>query len=289
MTSTTLERKSWTAAGADVAMRNTYASIQKALAGIESKYGAEIFLQGSYANHTNIRNDSDVDIVVMSTFSFQGSAERLGPIAKARYAALSPAPFTVRDLRAEVTAALSSYYGESRVDPRNKCIRVLKKPGYVDADIVPCIEYHWYPSPDSDIYSDYVEGVTIHPRDGGRIINFPKEHLSNGQTKNGLCHDRYKATVRQIKRLRNRAVSEGRLADNVAPGYLLECMTYNVPPSAFVYDDSERLSKVVLWLMYADKTSFWSADGIHHLFYDDPGNFDIDTAQMIIDALWEAY
>jgi predicted nucleotidyltransferase len=288
MTSTSQERKSWTTAGSDTAAQNTYASIRKALADIEQRRGVEIFLQGSYANSTNIRADSDVDIVVMTRLAFQGARERLGRAAQARYDALPPASFTGTDLRQEVTNALASYYGGSRVHPRNKCIRVDRTPGYVDADVVPCVEYHWYRGADSNL-SDYVEGIAIRPVAGGTIINFPKEHISNGQTKNTLCSGRYKETVRQVKRLRNRAVDEGRLQDGVAPGYLLECMVYNVLTDKFVADDSTRLSNVVLWLKFASKTDFRSCDGIHFLFRTDPGGFDTGTAQTIIDALWEAY
>jgi predicted nucleotidyltransferase len=289
MTSTSQERMSWTSAGSDAAAQSTYASIRKALAGIELGRNIEIFLQGSYANTTNIRDDSDVDIVVMTHQTFQGATERLGAVAKARYDALPSATFRAPDLRREVTQALASYYGSARVHPRNKCIRVDRAPGYVDADVVPCLQYRWFRRPDSDIASDYVEGITIEPVQGNRIINFPKEHISNGKSKNTQCDGHYKETVRQVKRLRNRAVDEGRLEDGVAPGYLLECMVYNLAPQQFVADDSKRLSNVILALKFADKTDFWSCDAIHKLFRTDPGGFDTTTAQTIMDALWEAY
>jgi hypothetical protein len=185
--------------------------------------------------------------------------------------------------------ALTAYYGSSRVHPQNKCIRVDGTSGYVDADVVPSLQYRWFTGLDANLSSDFIEGIAIHPRNGGRIINFPKSHIANGQAKNELCGGRYKATVRQLKRLRNRAVDEGRLAHDVAPGYLLECMAYNVPPSEFVSYDSARLSKVVLWLRHAEKSGFWSCDGIHRLFQTDPGDFNTATAQVIVNALWDAY
>lgn len=287
MSSTPQERSNWTAAGSDASAQKTYASIRAALAEIEQRRNVEIFLQGSYANATNIRADSDVDVVVMTKVTFQGSVERLGSVARARYDALPPSTFSSSDLRSEVVAALSSYYGSHRVHERNKCVKVDAAAGYVDADVVPALQYRWYRDPNSDL-TEFVEGISISPLRGGRIVNFPKSHIRNGQIKNALCDGRYKATVRQVKRLRNRAVDSGLLASGVAPGYLLECLVYNVATTEFVSDDSKRLINVVSNLKFADKRPFVSCDGIHSLFETDPGQFDVVAAQAIVDALWEA-
>jgi hypothetical protein len=61
MTSTPQEHMKWTAAGSNTAAQNTYASIRQALKELASRRSLDIFLQGSYANATNIRADSDVD------------------------------------------------------------------------------------------------------------------------------------------------------------------------------------------------------------------------------------
>jgi hypothetical protein len=286
---TTAEHRNWTAVGADTAAQNTYASIKKALEPVKAKHSVEIFLQGSYANHTNIRADSDVDIVVMSLETWQGARDRLGPVGQSRYDALPRATYTESNLRADIEAALVSYYGRSLIHPKNKCLRVDRRPGYVDADVVPCLQYRYFDEVTLELATAYKEGIAIHPLRGGRIINFPKEHIKNGRAKNGLCNERYKPTVRQVKRLRNRAVDLGLMPDGIAPGYLLECMVFNAPTSKFVSDESERLQEVVLWLKYADKNSFMSCDKIHRLFHTDPGQFSSATAQRIIDALWGAY
>ena len=286
MATTEVERRSWTAVGADTAAQKTYSSVGAALSPVLEKHDVEVFLQGSYANHTNIRDDSDIDIVVMNREAFQGSIERLGAAARASYESLPAGTYGSSALRADVTAALSHYYGTSRVHARNKCIRVDKHDGYVDADVVTCLEYRYYPHAHT-VY-DYIEGIAIHPLQGGRIINFPKQHIKNGRAKNTECLDRYKPTVRQVKRLRNRAVGQGLLADRQAPGYLLECMVFNAPTSEFVHDDAKRLWDVVLWLKVTDKSNFWSCDRVHHLFIDDPGKFSASGAQVIADALWAA-
>jgi hypothetical protein len=289
MTSTPAEHSAWTAPGASDAAQKTYASVKAALASLISRRDLDVFLQGSYANATNIRADSDVDIVVVSRRTFQGSLERLSAAARTRWEALPAATYTAAELRAEVTQALVAYYGQSRVHQHNKCIKVDKAPGYVDADVVPCFQYRWFRTADPDLSREFVEGIVIEPLRGPRIVNFPKEHIKNGQAKNNTCSERYKPTVRQMKHLRNRAVSERRLNEDSAPGYLLECMTFNAPTDRFVSNHSERLKDVVLWLKIVDKQNFWSCDGVHRLFVNDPGGFDVPTAQRIADALWDAY
>lgn len=289
MSSSASEHTAWTAPGSNAIAQATYTSVKLALNDLMAKRDIEVFLQGSYANSTNIRADSDVDIVVMTRQTFQGHTKVLGPTARAAWDALPDATYSNDSLRDEVQAALVAYYGSARITPRNKCIQVDKRDGYVDADVVPCIQYRQFTSAFADVRRDYVEGIAIEPLKGGRIINFPKEHIDNGKTKNALCSNLYKPTVRQMKRLRNRAHDEHRLDKDIAPGYLLECMTYNVPDEVFETDDSERLLQVLLWLKHANKNIFMSCDGIHWLFGDDPGNFDAGVAQSIIDAMWDAY
>lgn len=291
MTSSVLERSSWTTPGSNSTAQQTYTSIKAALDPVRVDLNLDIYLQGSYANATNIRGDSDVDVVAQSDRTFVSSKERLSAAARQYYDSIySPATYHAKELRRDVKDALIRYYGVQRVSEKDKCIRVAKRPGYVDADVVPAFQYRYFRlSNPPDIRRDWVEGIIIYPRSGGTIINYPKEHIRNGQAKNKACSDRYKPTVRQMKRLRNRAVDEGRISKSDAPGYLLECMTYNVPPSEFVPNDSERLKRVVLDLKFADKTLFKSCDGIHTLFGTDPGGFSVPKAQSVVDALWDAY
>jgi len=241
---------------ADALARAAVASVRTALTDLERRESVEIFLEGSYANGTNVRDDDDVDIVVMSKAA---------------------------DVREIVTAALIDYYGAAAVHLREKCVAVDGQSGSVTANVVPCVQYlHRGSRAD-----DPIEGIAIDPRGGGRIISYPLEHIRNGHAKNALCAGRYKETVRQVKRLRDRVVEQGALDRSIAPGFLLECMTYNAPATRFVADDSERLSSVVLWLKTTEKSHFRSCDGIHRLFQTDPGQFDFATAQTIADALWD--
>ena len=65
-----LER--WSSIGAQQRSAATYRSIQTALAAHDwPRYmDHDVYLQGSYPNHTNIRGDSDVDDVVETSRAF---------------------------------------------------------------------------------------------------------------------------------------------------------------------------------------------------------------------------
>ena len=62
----------WSTLGAQTASANTYASIKKALEAHNWPPGMDhiVYLQGSYPNYTNIRGDSDVDVVVETSNTF---------------------------------------------------------------------------------------------------------------------------------------------------------------------------------------------------------------------------
>jgi hypothetical protein len=291
---TVAERSSWTAQGSADASKRTYDSVKAALSRSFELQGVEyeVFLQGSYANSTNTRGDSDVDVVVMLTSTFMPDTARLSPMEK-QYHQIHrvPGTTTASEFRGKIERALRGYYGNARVSPKNKCIRVAKADGYVDADVVPAQQHRLYTSYSASGRSEWTEGISIQPLQGGRIVNYPKEHIRNGQAKNGAANGYYKPTVRQVKRLRRRAVDLGLLGPKDAPGYLLECLVSNVPTEYFVSDPSDRLVKIIAYLsVYNAKTllsHMWSGDRIHKLFDDDPGEHNQYTAKRVIDVLWE--
>ncbi|NQX10365.1 nucleotidyltransferase [Microbacteriaceae bacterium VKM Ac-2855] len=252
----------------------------------------KVFLQGSYANDTNTRGDSDVDVVVMMTSTFMPDTSQLGATEKDSHARNRiPGTTTAQELRGKVERALRSYYGDSRIEPKNKCLRVAKTAGYVDADVVPALQHRRFTSYTPSGSSDWIEGISIQPLRGERIVNYPKEHIRNGQSKNGVANGNYRPTVRQVKRLRRRAVDLGRLSRTDAPGYLLECLVSNVPNRYFENDPSDRLLGVLSYLSIFDaaalREEMWSGDRIHKLFIDDPGEHNEYIAARVLGVLWD--
>lgn len=286
----TTDAQNWASPGAKDSMAKTYAAVKVALENNENikRHNIDIFLQGSYANATNIRGDADVDVVVMLRSSWIADTSRLPLLQKLAYDNdHSSATYGAKELRADALAALVGRFGSDKVNAKNKCIRVDKSDGYVDADVVPAIQHRIYTSYDSTTKGQYIEGVKIFTQKGPVIINYPKVHIANGEAKNIATSSNYKPAVRQLKQLKRRAVQSGRVDPSHAPGYLLECMTYNAPNEVFSDDHHTRLTALLGWLLSVDFSKFTSVDGIHDLFVTDPGNFSAVTAKTVTRALAE--
>ena len=179
MTSSTLERSSWTSPGSDSTAKKTYASIKAALEPVRADLSLDIYLQGSYANATNIRGDSDVDVVAQSDRTFVSNASRLSAAARQRYDSVySPATYHARELRRDVKNALVEYYGAPWVSDKDKCIKVAKRRGYVDADVVPAFQYRFFRSSNpADIRRGWVEGIIMMLRE---IVGFGRAVVGVG-------------------------------------------------------------------------------------------------------------
>lgn len=285
MTATSNETTNWAAVGAQDAARKTYASIVRALRAHPnlSEDKVEIFLQGSYANDTNIKFDSDIDVVVMLPNTFVSDLSNLNIVERhLQRSYVTPAVYTAAHLRRDVLQALNKHYDPSLVEEKNKCIKVKKRDGYLDADVVPAIQYRLYQR-FANSPGEYIEGTTLIPKTGGSITNYPKVHYKNGVLKNRYCNELYKPTVRQLKNLKRHAVQQGLINPKDAPGYLLECLVYNVPSELFENHAHTRLSYVLAWLNLdeVDFAPFKSVDGVHYLFKTDPGRFSPTIAKNI--------
>jgi hypothetical protein len=199
----------------------------------------------------------------------------------------SVAAYNSTHLRRDVIAALNDYFGLVIVEPKKKAIKVNQTAGYVDADVVPALQHRVYLSYDSLTKGRYIEGTKLSPPGESAIINFPKIHKINGIAKNSDTNKNFKATVRQVKQLKRRAVKAGKIDPKLAPGYLIECMVFNVPDTVFVDDHHKRLIDTISWLLRADYSSFKAVDKIHELFKTDPGNFSVDVARSLTIKLAE--
>lgn len=184
-----------------------------------------IYAKGSYANNTNVKSDSDVDIVVECTdvcyWEEHDPAKGGHPSGNNPYTG----PWTPEKLRDEIAAALEKKFPGS-VTPGSTAFEVDASSARVNADVVPSFKYKLY-------FSDgtYRQGTKVFKKDGSSIVNYPKLQLERGKAKNTRTNGYYKKTVRILKRLENELVSKG-LTDEV-PSYLLECLIYNCPEEYF--------------------------------------------------------
>jgi hypothetical protein len=193
----------------------------------------EVFAQGSYANRTNVRQDSDVDICVLcdDVFFTDYTLSKGLNDAVLRYV---PGGYSYTDFKNDVEAALKSYFGTGSVTRGNKAFDVHANTYRVDADVVPCIEHRRLMGTSENNWINY--GTELRPDNGGRIINWPRQNYKNGVQKNDDTGRRFKAVVRILKRLRNEMVDNGHTVGEPIPSYLIECLVWNVPKEAFGHD-----------------------------------------------------
>ncbi len=133
----------------------------------------------------------------------------------------------------------------------------------------------------------HVDGITFWDRAGNQVVNFPKQHIDNGQAKNALgrANGNYKPTVRMFKNARRYLVERGRLGEVVAPSYFVECLLYNVPDALFVADRQVAMRGILQWLNNANKLLFWCQNGQVLLFGLTATQWPMPNADALIAAI----
>lgn len=182
-----------------------------------------VYLQGSYKNDTNLRGDSDVDIVVELKSTFTSNAADLPSDQTRLYHQSYPnATYHLSDFRRDVIQALQQRYTSQKVDTSgNKAILVRGNPGTrLDADVIVCIEYrkygHFFNSA-----SPFVPGIKFWTqRESRQVINFPKVHYQRGCDKHDSTRMWFKRSVRTFKHARNKIVGNGWMEAESAPSFL---------------------------------------------------------------------
>jgi hypothetical protein len=282
--------ETWCNQGATVTSAAAYTSIKAALADPKSKVrelNPEIYLQGSYGNSTNIFADSDVDVAVQYNSVYDWDVSSLPLPQQMLFAAVPKVNHSWRDFHAQVVESLRSYYGVNAVDPGNKAIKVTLNSGRT-VDVLAAKQYRKFTFFQSVQAESHVEGVEFQDNSGRAIINFPKEHIKNGEAKNALPRTsyRYKQTVRMFKNARNCAIDRRLLSADVAPSYFVECMLYNVPDNFFSDAREVTFSGVIDYL----NTKLVVAEamcqnGQVKLFGNSPEQWDVAKAGTLLNAL----
>ena len=242
----------------------------------------ELYLQGSYRNTTNVRNDSDIDLVAELTSSVYNDLRRLDSGAqlrvKSRY---SSAEHTITDFRRAILKALIASFGDSSVKDGNKAIRLEPRPGPLPADVVACTTYRLYLNE-----GQYEDGIKFWTQDDGReIVNFPKQHYANGVKKQAETQNRFKPTIRMIKNARSFLVDNELLNKDTAPSYCVECLLYNVPATCFHYKHTDTYAAVVNWLAETELDEFVCQSELQYLFKGSSADWNVTSAQQFVRAL----
>lgn len=281
--------ETWSHQGAVATAKATHEQIRNALNASDSVVHGrsfEVFLQGSYKNDTNIRGDSDVDVVVQLNETFRRDISALPVDQQTLYKSEhQDATYSFDQFRGEVLRSLRNKFGTSSISTGNKSLKVSGGSGRLPADVIVCLQYRKYRSYQSLTDQRYVEGIAFNAQDGSYIINFPAQHYDNGVTKNSNTHDCYKPSVRMFKNAREYLVSHQRITSSLAPSYFLECLIYNAPDERFADSFQQTYSEVVNWLVNADLASMICQNGQLELFGNSSEQWQIDSAHRFVKAL----
>lgn len=186
--------------------------------------GLSVYAKGSYANNTNVRADSDVDVAVEVT-----ECQYWEEASAGAHPATGPykGSWTPEKLRSELVAALKAKFPGQIDDSGSTAVKIHSGSARVDADVVPCFSFGYYFSP-----SSIRHGTKIFKRTGGSIVNYPAQQLENGRAKNKRTNYMYKRGVRLLKRVENAMAEAGSFRE--LPSYFVECLAYNCPDGAFL-------------------------------------------------------
>lgn len=254
-----------------------------------STTGRKVFLlvQGSYANNTNIRTQSDVDVAVILESTF---IPEYRPNVKAENYGFSDGTFTVKQLKDEVESALKTKFNNDGVERNDKSIKIHGNSYRVDSDVVPAYRYRDYRGDYSFNASNYTGGIEIRPDSGGKIVNFPEQHIKNGKRKNLETSHKYKKHVRIMKKMKSIMKESGFTIPLSISSFGLESLLWNVPN--IVYEKYTFLRFTFHELLKYIKSDFDNlsnykeANGIKPLF---TSTTQIDDYKSFINSLLEFY
>jgi len=216
----------------------------------------KLFIQGSYANNTNVRTQSDVDIAVVQEdiFTTKYRSSAAFPQSDSDYGFYASTP-SAKSFKDEVEDCLRNKFGRD-VERKNKSVRVHGNTYRKDADTVPCRRHRDYQNDYRKDPENYIGGILITPDLGPTIINYPEQHILNGKKKNSETNSYFKKMVRIIKNMRY-LMSDCRYssADSVS-SFGLESLLWNIPNSVFTkYTAYRYVFDEVISYLYMNQAS----------------------------------
>ncbi len=217
----------------------------------------KVYAQGSYRNRVNVRQESDVDVGVIYT---GGAFYDQYPEGLSRASFGIPNhDYTYGQFKEDVANALVKAFGASGVHRGSKAFDIHPNSYRVDADVVPVFEHRRYNADGS-----YYSGVQLFADTGEKIINWPErlfnswpaQHYEEAVAKNDATKRTFKRVVRILKKLRVDIEEAGHQSAKDIPGFLIECMVYNVPNDRFFHPTwDEVVTRVIRNIWTNTKTA----------------------------------
>lgn len=203
-----------------------------------------ILVQGSFANNTNIKRYSDVDVSVIYNPLIPLSLE---------------AHFS--NFKDNIYKALSKKFGTD-VKRKNKSIRVEGNTYRKSIDVVPAFS----------VSSNIENGIQFITDDGNKIINYPLKQIYNENTKNKATNYKYKKYVRIFKNIRMDMETSNITSAKEIGSFQIESLIWNVSNEVFMkyttlgYGVEEIISYLISNKYLID--SYYESNGIKKLCND---------------------
>lgn len=246
-----------------------------------------LLVQGSYANNTNVRTYSDVDVAVILESTF---IPEYRPGVTGKDYNFSDGTFSAEELKDEVERALKIKFNDDGVERKDKSIKVHGNTYRVDSDIVPAYRFRDYRKEFDFNDRNFIGGIQIRPDSGGRIVNYPEQHIKNGRTKNVNTNHYFKKNVRIIKKIRYIMQDNGYTSANNVASFGLESLLWNIPNETFMKYVSYRFTfdEIIQYIISDTNnlSSYKEANGIKPLF---PKQVDIENYKDFINDLSKFY
>ena len=210
-----------------------------------------VFAKGSYANNTNVRLDSDVDIAVECTDCQYWEESETGnyPYSEGSYEGI----WTPEKLRAELLAAMRAKFPGQVDSSGSTAIQINSSSARVNADVVPCFSFRYY------MKYGTRDGTKIFKRDGSSIVNYPIQQIENGTAKNKATSYSYKKGARLLKRIENAMAADGTFRE--LPSFFIECLAYNCPDHAFSHSTWKKRLRAMLFYIWDNLQGDEPAEG----------------------------
>jgi len=259
---------------------------------VRAKFGNDvsIFLQGSYKNRTNVRLDSDVDVVVRHDAYYFPDVSGMSESDKQKFwRGFVSSQYTFIQFKNDIQSILVNKFGAATVERKNKCIKVKGNAQRVNADVVPCFVHKRFKAP----AMIEAEGIELITDAGIHIRSYPVQHYDNGVTKNDNTNRMYKSVVRILKNVRNELVDENIITLEMMPSFFLECLVWNVLPNTHfqknTYTAATRAVVATIWNDMGDSSkanNYAEVSDLQWLFRGSP-NRTYEQARNFMQHAWD--
>lgn len=192
----------------------------------------EIFAQGSYANNTNVRTNSDVDLCVLCKQTFKYYVPTGKQLTDFGY---GYSDYSYDSFKMELFNLISEKFGITNITYGKKSIKVMADSYHKEIDIVPFFEYKVFDFQGSVVRT----GVAMEVPPGITVENYPKQHIRCGKNKNIKTNYNYKKMVRCFKAIKYQMEDDGYIFANIK-SFVVESVLFNLDNSYFDFESNSR-------------------------------------------------